>query len=57
MRRFEPTSREKHKYLMGLFCVWCGGWWKALWVACGRCNYDDNDVNEDDKDDLEDNED
>ena len=56
-RRPEPISQEKHEYLTGLFCVWCGGGWHALCVACGRCNYNDNDVDNDGKDDVEDDDD
>ena len=38
-------------------CVWLGSEWNALWVACGRYNYDGNNVDNDDKDNVEDDED
>ena len=36
---FEPISGEKHKYLMGLFCVWCGGW-----GVCGKFIHSTNNL-------------
>ena len=29
----QACLKEKHKYLMLLCCVWCGGWWDAYWVC------------------------
>ena len=42
----------------GSVCALLGRWWNALRVACGRYNYDDNNVNDDgDKDNVEDDDD